>query len=752
VNHIKEERVSEHVPQVWVVRAGRGAAHASTFLQERVVAIGFGGGESVAGLKWADVTARMKKAMPDEPPVTQGLAAGALFRFANDMHESDIVITPEPGGTLLVGGVTGGYEFTDTPPAEDYRHMRRVTWFARIQRSSLPKEIRASLGSIMTFFTPNYQEELRATLEPLRSQAPPATLAASPSPEATAVIVQTSVAVPAITPDPPIGMGSEFETDKRKLLYLLEQIANRDLALPDFQRSFVWDPNATRELIVSIIRGFPAGNLLLLKGGSDIFIPRAVEDAPELNGHKPGALILDGQQRLSSLYQAVSGVGTHRFFIDIAALMNGEDIDSAVKTISRGRGHALLGADQQARALLFPLSRVRDYADWRDEVLDARERAGEEPETRKRLRSYLNRVEKAVIAPIREYQFPLTTLAHDTSTEAVCTIFETLNRTGIKLSVFELITARAFNSGERLRQRWKDALDQYPILEDFGIDPYYILQAIALRLGKKPQRGVVATLGVGEIVNEWDTSIHGMAEGLEMLRDECGVLTAKWLPYAPMLPTMAAVWHDVTTSSGAHVGASRFKLQQWFWCASFVGDYDSAPNSRAEADVPLLRTWLGGGDAPPVVRGFQFDSATWLSVTVRQRGLYRSTMALLAKRRPLDFHKAVPLTKTLIESTAVDDHHVFPAAYLKDEGVTGYVDTVLNHTLIDKQTNVRIGKKAPSVYITEMRDELGSKMDEVLRSHGLPPELDGPLLNNDYDSFLDWRRIYLEDQLRQVTT
>jgi len=168
--------------------------------------------------------------------------------------------------------------------------------------------------------------------------------------------------------------------------------------------------------------------------------------------------------------------------------------------------------------------------------------------------------------------------------------------------------------------------------------------------------------------------------------------------------------------------------------------------------VPLLRAWLGGGDAPPVVRGFQFDSATWLSVTVRQRGLYRSTMALLAKRQPLDFHRAVPLTKTLIESTAVDDHHVFPTAYLKDEGVTGYVDTVLNHTLIDKQTNVRIGKKAPSVYITEMRDELGSKLDDVLRSHGLPPEPDGPLLNNDYDSFLDWRRIYLEEQLRQVVT
>ncbi len=88
---------------------------------------------------------------------------------------------------------------------------------------------------------------------------------------------------------------------------------------------------------------------------------------------------------------------------------------------------------------------------------------------------------------------------------------------------------------------------------------------------------------------------------------------------------------------------------------------------------------------------------------------------------------------------------------LKDQGITGYVDTVLNHTLIDKQTNIRINKKAPSLYISEMRAELGDRIDEVIRSHGLPCETDGPLLPDDYDRFLDWRRVYLEGQLREVT-
>jgi len=102
----------------------------------------------------------------------------------------------------------------------------------------------------------------------------------------------------------------QFSADKKDLTFLLDQIENRDLALPDFQRSFVWDPGATRELVVSIIRSFPAGSLLLMQGGASVFAPREFEAAPLLDG-TPAYLVLDGQQRLTSLYQAFSGGGSH---------------------------------------------------------------------------------------------------------------------------------------------------------------------------------------------------------------------------------------------------------------------------------------------------------------------------------------------------------------------------------------------------------------------------------------------------------
>jgi hypothetical protein len=734
--------------RVWVVRAGPGAVFAASFLSQNLIAIGWEGVGSAASLSWEELSERMRKAMPADSPVTVGLASGVVYRLANDMQFGDLVITPEPGGTLLIGEVDGPYEFRAEAPVEDYRHVRRVRWFDRVQRATLSKEIRNSLGAIITLFVPGHQAELLATLMPRRQQGAVGSLSIG------GVLSEGTQAGREVMPgepiDPPSPPNSQFETDKSDLLYILDQIGNRDLALPDFQRSFVWDSGATRELIVSIIRGFPAGNLLFLRGGSKAFLPRAVEEAPPLDGHEPSALVLDGQQRLSSLYQAFAGVGAHRFFIDIPALMRGNDIDDVVTALPSRRARAYETIEAQARSLTFPLSRVRDFAYWRDDILDARASTGDA--ATKELRSYLNKVESSVIAPIRSYQFPVTTLSSKTLTEAVCTIFETLNRTGIKLSVFELICARAFAEGHRLRDSWHQTLEDHQILQDFDIDPYYILQTVALRIGKKPQRGVVVELPVVTIIAEWDASVRSMASALIMLRDECGVLTKQWLPYAPMLPTLAAAWRDVDSAVGAIAGARRLKLQRWFWCACFAGDYNSAPNSRADADVPLLHSWLCGGQAPHVVQEFSFEPTTWLGVTVRQRGLYRSAMALLLSRHPLDFHQAIPLTRSVIETTAVEDHHVFPVAFLREQGMTSYADTVLNHTLIDKITNASIGKSAPSGYLTRMESELGTAMSAVLASHGLPAQPDGPLLTDDYDGFLEWRRGYLAKELLRVTT
>lgn len=728
---------------VWVVRAGQGGVDSKTFLERGLVAIGFGVNQSVQHLSWDEVWALKRSADPEATAGSIGQAAGALYRLASEVKPGDLVLTPEPGGTLLAGEITSDYEFADPPPIADHNQAREVRWFGRLERSTLSEAAQHSVASKLTIFMPAQQPELLEILDGIRDGVKPPTVAATHRgvPE---------LRLPGSMQDPPAPGGSEPATDKQPLTFLLDKIQNRELALPDFQRSFVWDPDATRELIASIARGFPVGNLLFLRGSSEVFVPRAVEEAPELDGYQPSFLVLDGQQRLSSLYQAFTGVGAHRFFLDIRALMTGDDIDSSVKAYSTRAARQWSTVEDQAGSLMFPLARLRDYGEWKDQVRDYW--SAHEPDQHQQLSRYLNRINKALIEPISSYLFPITTLSEKTPTEAICTIFETLNRTGIKLSVFELITARAFAEGHRLRELWRIALERYPILDDFAIEPYYVLQAIALRNGLKPQRGVVVSLNVKIVIAHWDAAVRGIADGLTMLRDECGVLTPRWLPYGPMLPTLGAAWRDVEEAQGPQIGARRLKLQRWFWCAAFAGDYENATNSRAQADVPLLHRWLTGGESPGVVGDFSFESKTWLDVTVRQRGLYRSTMALLMSRRPRDFHTATPLTAKLIETSGVDDHHIFPTGFLKDNNIGPYADTVLNHTLIDKLTNSIIGKKAPSQYLDEIRTDLGSAAtNEVLSSHGLPAGSDEPLMRDNYPGFLQWRLDYVTKELGRVT-
>lgn len=120
------------------------------------------------------------------------------------------------------------------------------------------------------------------------------------------------------------------DTNPRALKDLLAEIHNRWMALPDFQRDFVWEPGATQELIVSIANNYPAGSILRVRDAKRVFAAREFEGAPPLDGTKHTFLVLDGQQRLTSLYQAFYGVGEHRYFLNLGMLESGSDFEEAI--------------------------------------------------------------------------------------------------------------------------------------------------------------------------------------------------------------------------------------------------------------------------------------------------------------------------------------------------------------------------------------------------------------------------------------
>jgi len=549
------------------------------------------------------------------------------------------------------------------------------------------------------------------------------------------------------------------DTSARKMSDLLGEINSRTTALPDFQRDFVWDPSDTQELIVSIANNYPAGSLLRARDKKKAFAAREFEGAPPLNGYTHTFLVLDGQQRLTSLFQAFYGVGEHRYYLDIARLKRGTDFDESIFHIRSGSKWAKAHEkfDAQQKDLVIPLSLLKSgsggFLDW---IFDYTNGLPDEEKvpTQKALKAISDRWFNV----IDEYQFPVVTLSDEVKPDAICAIFETLNRTGVKLSVFDLLNARFWPQNVNLRKLWDEAINKWPIIEEYAVDPYYILQAISLVARQAPscKRADVLNLSAANINDWWNKVTEGCVLGLKLLRDNCSVVSAKWLPYQTMMTPLSAVLAKLGTPHTPEFGARMGQLKRWFWCAVFGQQYESSPNSQSAKDFSELVAWLKGGAEPETISSLKFDPSILRNATPRQRAIYRGTICLVlgCAGGARDFHTQSVITGNLIAQEGIDDHHIFPAAYLeKKKGITQSKrrDCVLNRTLIDRETNQMISDRAPSDYLTEIKQTQNFPFDLVLKSHCLPVGDSSPLLSDDFEGFLTWRQNELWKEIQRVT-
>jgi hypothetical protein len=186
----------------------------------------------------------------------------------------------------------------------------------------------------------------------------------------------------------------------------------------------------------------------------------------------------------------------------------------------------------------------------------------------------------------------------------------------------------------------------------------------------------------------------------------------------------------------------------------FNQTYENAPNSQTAKDVGEVGSWLAGGKPPEAVSGFSFEPSSLYDVTPRQRALYRGVISLILSRHPRDFHAAKPMTRALLTDGNVDDHHVFPDAHLRDNGVAEnrLRDCVLNRTLIDRATNQSLSRRDPKDYFREMRTRLGEgTCDQILDSHLLPGGEKSPLLDSNHTAFWEWRCQRIGQLIKEVT-
>ncbi len=559
--------------------------------------------------------------------------------------------------------------------------------------------------------------------------------------------------------------------DTPSIKELMDDMKRGRLAIPDFQRSFVWDPADTQKLLVSIIARYPAGTLLFWEQKTPQIRRRPFEGF-EVDLKESATLVLDGQQRLTSIFQALTGTGQQRFFVDLKLLALLDSDTPGLLDASR-LDDVIVYRDLNAKSLrrrpptnpaeeikqsLFPLSLIdseliEEWLDVMEEAIDGEEWRARRNEVRRLVRIYLR--------PIGNYRFPVVELPEATPLDAVCRIFETINRTGVKLSVFELLAARFWPAGVDLRRDWEKVQQKHPILSSFEVDAYYLLQAVSLRATAEKssgarasaQRSDVLDLTPTEFEKYWDQVAQGAARALTFLRDECGVLAPKWLPYSMILVPLAAVWHEVESKRSIESGSALKKIRRFFWCSVFSRNYDQGGNSQAGKDFTDLTSWINDGNRiPEAVDGFSFAGEILDTARTNLQALYKGVMALTLSEGARDFHSGSNLTPGKILEESVDAHHVFPKKHLEEKGDPGNPELILNRALIDKRTNQSIGKRAPSEYLATMEEALGEEeVAGIVQSHLLPAGQNSPLRQDNYRAFLLSRKELVVKAIKSAT-
>lgn len=559
-----------------------------------------------------------------------------------------------------------------------------------------------------------------------------------------------------------------FDSTREPLSNILTSIRQGKLQLPDFQRGWVWDDDHIRSLLASVTRSFPVGAVMLLQTGNPKvrFLPRPVEGAPGAHV-APEHLILDGQQRLTSLYQALfSGqvVQTRDsrkkamnrwYYIDIRkALDPAVDREDAIVSLPEDRQlknfRGQVTADystpeKECAAELMPLPlvfQIGDLTSWQLKYIQT-----EPQKATERLKRW-NDFVQTVVQPLQQYQVPMIVLRKETSKEAVCQVFEKVNTGGVALNVFELLTATFAADNYNLRDDWVrrtnafkgdgfnrchllKAVENTDFLQCISLLATYARRADAVDGGLAPEnapgvsckRKDVLDLSLEDYQRWGDPATDGFKRAARLLHDQ--KLFAAWdLPYRTQLVPLAAAF--AVLGNAADGDGAKSKLARWYWCGVFGELYGGGIESRFAKDLSDLVSWVRGGDLEPAtVADANFTASRLLTLRSRNSAAYKGVLALQLAEGGRDFRTGDKIEQQNYFDDKVDIHHIFPQKWCTDRGLARQrFDSIVNKTPLSATTNRMVGANAPSVYLGRMEKSASipmERMNEILNSHLIDP-------------------------------
>lgn len=519
---------------------------------------------------------------------------------------------------------------------------------------------------------------------------------------------------------------------------ILDRVHKGQIMLPRFQRKIAWDEGTSAMLMESLLKGNPVGLFLTLEVGTGekVFRTREISDAP-----KPTCeckeLLLDGQQRVMSLYRAVKGKFAKPFIVEFKQVRQGKNsgyeinVHQAKKLKKDGGLDIPEGVTDYffpAKLLSWDLDAEAEATEW---IKGHTEKHG--LETGPFREAYWH-----IKTRFLHFQVPVIRLPKTTTREHAINIFIQMNQSVAKLSAFDIAVAQMEEEvGESLHERVDKIAEETQLLynpsdndakKDAKIGSF-ALRVFCLRKNLPPTDGKFTNLDFREVDENWPDFEYAVKRMKKMLSQE-KIWDRKRLPSLVPLHVIVALFMDRPSPDGE--GQYLNILKKYLWRAFLSDRYSYAANKKMKEDYDSLSTELNKSDLDkrtlrlnvPIFGNSvklpeieDIKEAGWPGGADRVgKGIFILTLGRGAKDIATGFS---PGPDTPAKNYQY--HHIYPKAYMKGTGspLKENIDSALNCMFLEGPTNILLGDKSPYEYLNE-RMNFADDIADKLKTHIVP--------------------------------
>ena len=521
------------------------------------------------------------------------------------------------------------------------------------------------------------------------------------------------------------------DNHNKKYETLFVEIDTGQIKLPRFQRDFVWDKEQSARLIDSILKGFPIGTFIFWKTKDELRSYRDIGNH-KLPSTPPGdyaQYILDGQQRITSLYAIRKGIRLNKDGMKIDYRDIFIDLDSNPET------------DEQ----IVVTDRIADRAYVSvHEVLS------------KPITSFIAEFGIERVSLIEYYKTKLTTYDFSSITicdypiEIACEVFARINTSGKALTAFEIMVAKTYSEARDF-----DLAEQFEILRDGSDDDdaclagakfetvpaAVVMQCVAaITIGQVRSRDILR-IPRDVFIDSWKPATDALFMAIDFLRSELRVPVSQLLPYPAILVPLSYYFHQTKNRKADHQAVRQ--LEQFFYWVGLTERYGSGSEAKLVEDLKRMEKITKGELPEYPATELKVDpleiEGTWFSTS---RAYCKTILCLLAFKQPktFDTNGLVILDNSHLKiASSRNYHHFFPRKYIETYEKDSDANLIANITLIDGYSNKhRIGKKAPSKYIGAFAKK-NSHMSETLKTHLIDDQDAFGVTTDDYAAFIEAR-------------